>query len=252
MAVTPGVTVLIPTKNEAKNLPIILAALPDIVDEVIVIDGNSSDNTREVAENHPRVSKVVIQSGKGKGGALSLGMRHASREYVVNLDADGSMDPNEIPRFITELVKGADVVRGSRYLPTGGSSDLTTFRSSGNRMLTTTANLLYGVDWTDVTYGYAAFRKSALEQMDVFYFDSKVGSPVLSRGMSYGQGFEIECLIFCRSVRRGLIVVEVPSMETPRWHGASNLMAIPDGIRSLMAIGVERMRSRRLRLDELD
>lgn len=252
MATTPGVTVLIPTKNEAENLPLILEALPDIVDEVIVIDGNSSDGTRTVAEEHPRVTKVISQSGRGKGGALSLGMRHASREYVVNLDADGSMDPNEIPRFVAELDDGADVVRGSRYLPTGGSSDLTPFRSGGNRMLTGLANILYGVEWTDVTYGYAAFRKSALEQMDVFYFDSKVGSPMLSRGMSYGQGFEIECLIFCRSVRRGLVVVEVPSMETPRWHGASNLMAVPDGIRSLLAIGMERMRSRRLRLDQLD
>jgi hypothetical protein len=87
--------------------------------------------------------------------------------------------------------------------------------------------------------------------MDVFYFDNKVNSHAVGRRMSYGQGFEIECLIFCRSVRRGLKVVEVASIEEPRWDGASNLQAIPDGARSLGAILVERMRSRRLPHDDI-
>ena len=246
----PGVSVIIPARNEGRNLPLILDSLPEGIDEVIVIDGNSTDDTVAVAEVHPRVSKVVVQRAKGKGAALSLGLRVASHDYVVMIDADGSMDTEEIPAFVAALEAGADVVRGSRYLPAGGSEDLTPFRSFGNRVLTGLANVLFDVSWTDLAYGYAAFRKSALEQMDVFYYDSKIGSLPFSRGMSYGQGFEIESLIFCRSARRGLTVVEIPSIEASRWHGASNLKAIPDGFRALSAILVERARSRRIRLED--
>lgn len=243
-------SVIIPARNEAKNLPLILDALPDGIDEVIVIDGNSTDDTVAVANAHPRVSKVVVQRSKGKGAALSLGLRVASYDFVVMIDADGSMAANEIPAFVAALEAGADVVRGSRYLPSGGSEDLTPFRSLGNKALTGLANALFDVDWTDLAYGYAAFRKSALEQMDVFYYDSKVSSLPFSRGMSYGQGFEIESLIFCRSARRGLTVVEIPSVESARWHGASNLKAVPDGFRALSAILVERARSRRIRVED--
>lgn len=250
MSVKPGVSVVIPARNEAMNLPRILDALPDLVDEVIVIDGNSSDETVAVATSHPKVTRVVVQRSKGKGSALSLGLREATREYVVMIDADGSMATDEIPNFVAALEAGADVVRGSRYMPGGGSEDLTTFRSLGNKALTGLANVLHKVKWTDLAYGYAAFRKTALEQMDVFYYDSKVGGMPLSRGMSYGQGFEIESLIFCRSARRGLTVVEIPSVESARWNGASNLKAVPDGFRALSAILIERLRSRRLRIDD--
>lgn len=250
VSVKPGVSVVIPARNEAMNLPRILDALPSIVDEVIVIDGNSTDETVAVATAHPKVTTVVVQRSKGKGSALSLGLREATHEYVVMIDADGSMATDEIPNFVAALEAGADVVRGSRYMPGGGSEDLTAFRSFGNKALTGLANVLHKVKWTDLAYGYAAFRKSALEQMDVFYYDSKVGSMPLSRGMSYGQGFEIESLIFCRSARRGLTVVEIPSVESARWNGASNLKAVPDGFRALSAILIERLRSRRLRIDD--
>lgn len=248
---TAKVSVIIPTRNEESNLTRILEQLPAVVDEVIVVDGNSTDGTQTVAKNHPRVDKLLVQRAKGKGAALSLGMRHCSGDYIINLDADGSMSPAEIPLFIAALDLGADLARGSRYLPGAGSTDLTAFRSIGNKALTGIANVLFGQKWTDVTYGYAAFRRSHLEQMDVFYFDNKVNSHAVGRRMSYGQGFEIECLIFCRSVRRGLKVVEVASIEEPRWDGASNLQAIPDGARSLAAILVERMRSRRLPHDDI-
>lgn len=252
MDTSPGVSVIIPARNESQNLPRILDSLPELVDEVIVIVGNSTDDTVTVAQNHPRVDKTLIQRSKGKGAALSLGLRAASREYVVMIDADGSMNVDEISNFVQALESGADVVRGSRYMTGGGSEDLTAFRSFGNKSLTGLANILFKVDWTDLAYGYAAFRKSALEQMDVFYYDSKVGGIPLSRGMSYGQGFEIESLIFCRSARRGLRVIEIPSTEAARWNGSSNLKAIPDGFRALSAILVERARSRRLRVDQLE
>lgn len=246
----PGVSVIIPARNEGLNLPRILDSLPESIDEVIVIDGNSTDETVAVAEAHDRTSSVFVQRSKGKGAALSLGLRVATHEYVVMIDADGSMDVDEISSFVAALDAGADVVRGSRYLPSGGSEDLTAFRSFGNKLLTGLANTLFEVKWTDLAYGYAAFRRSALEQMDVFYYDSKVGGLPFSRGMSYGQGFEIESLIFCRSARRGLTVVEIPSIEASRWNGASNLKAIPDGFRALSAILIERARSRRIRLED--
>lgn len=135
VSIKSGVSVIIPARNEAENLPRILDSLPESVDEVIVIDGNSSDDTVGVARKHPRVNKTLVQRSKGKGAALSLGLREASREYVVMIDADGSMNVDEIPNFVAALDSGADVVRGSRYMHGGGSEDLTAFRSFGTGRL---------------------------------------------------------------------------------------------------------------------
>lgn len=240
-----GVCVVVPARNEAGHLARLIDSIPP-VDQIIVVDGHSTDETVLIAKTHERVSLVLEQQSRGKGAALSLGFQFAEHEYVVMLDSDGSMDPNEIPRLVEALRKGAHLARGSRYLPGGGSDDLTHFRSMGNRVLTGLANVLYGVQWTDLAYGYAAFRLSALSRLDVLHFDDKLPTRFgPSRGMAYGQGFEIESLIFCRSARRGLNVVEVPSHERSRWGGDSNLKAVPDGFRALTAILLERMRSRR-------
>lgn len=240
-----GVSVIVPARNEARHLARLIDAIPP-VDQIIVVDGHSVDGTARIAQEHERVSLVLKQQSRGKGSALSLGFQFAEHEYVVMLDSDGSMDPQELPRLVEGLRNGAHLARGSRYLPGGGSDDLTRFRSVGNRILTGLANALYGVHWTDLAYGYAAFRLSALSRLDVLHFDDKLPMRFgASRGMAYGQGFEIESLIFCRSARRGLVVVEVPSHERSRWGGDSNLKAVPDGIRALAAILLERMRSRR-------
>ena len=170
-----------------------------------------------------------------------MGFRSASGELIAMIDGDGSMDANEIPRFFDALIDGADVAKGTRY-GTGGSEDLTLFRDLGNRVLTRVVNSTFGVDWDDLAYGFAAFRKSAILRLNLDHLDDQ--HSILGH-KAYGQGFEIETLLFCRSSRLGLKVVEVPSVERARIAGASNLRAVRDGFRVCAAIVAERVRDPR-------
>lgn len=234
-----SVTLLIPAKNELASLPTVLADIPDYIDEVIVIDGHSDDGTFKYALKHPRVNKVVRQRSKGKGAALSAGFACATKDLVVIIDADGSMNLSELQLFL-EHFPGCGIAKGSRYLDGGGSSDLTAFRSMGNKILTSIANRFFDQNWTDMAYGYAVFDRTLLQGLALTNYDA-LGSMFSHK--AYGQGFEIETLMFCRAARRGIRLVEVPSYEKDRIAGASNLRAIRDGVRVLISLFVERARS---------
>jgi cellulose synthase/poly-beta-1,6-N-acetylglucosamine synthase-like glycosyltransferase len=96
----PTISVVIPTLNEAANLPHVLARLPSSVDEVVLVDGHSVDDTIEVARAIRADVRVILQSGRGKGNALACGFAAARGEIIVMLDADASNDPAEITRFV--------------------------------------------------------------------------------------------------------------------------------------------------------
>ena len=138
------VSVVIPTLNEAENLPHVFSKLPTDLHEVILVDGGSKDNTVDVARALYPGIRVVPQTGRGKGNALACGFAACTGDVIVMLDADGSADPAEIPRFVAALLDGADFAKGSRLLPGGGSADITPFRSAGNAMLTGVVNVLFG------------------------------------------------------------------------------------------------------------
>src|SRR2546422_4543851 len=102
----PRISVIIPTRNEAQNLPFVLPYIPPIVSEVILVDGHSTDDTIAVAQQLLPTIQVIEQVGKGKGDALRMGFAACTADIIVMLDADGSADPNEIPRFVEALVAG--------------------------------------------------------------------------------------------------------------------------------------------------
>lgn len=162
-----SVSVVMPTLNEAANLPHVFARLPAGLHEVIIVDGRSVDDTVEVAWRLRSDVKVVTQKHKGKGDAVACGIAAATGDVIALIDADGSTDPAEIPRFVAALVAGADFATGSRYLEGGGSDDLTWYRSMGCRVLSSIANLLFGTKYTDINYGYNVFRTSCLEVLRV-------------------------------------------------------------------------------------
>ncbi len=153
------------------------------------------------------------------------------------LDADGSTDPAEIPRFVAALTGGADFAKGSRFMPGAGSSDISRLRQMGNFWLNRIVNLLYGTRYTDLCYGYNAFRHDCL---DVMGLDPGRPGDVNSESMLWGDGFEVETLINVRIAKAGLRVAEVPSFERSRLSGASNLHAFSDGLRVLRTIHAER------------
>jgi glycosyltransferase involved in cell wall biosynthesis len=221
----PRVSVVVPTLNEAANLPHVFAELPEGLHEVIVVDGFSTDGTIEVAQGLRPDVRIVIQERRGKGNALACGFAAATGDIIVMLDADGSADPAEITAFVEALMNGADFAKGSRYLDGGGSSDITGLRSLGNRTLGGTVNLLYGTRYSDLCYGYNAFWRHCLPAMNVDC-----------------DGFEVETLINIRIARAGLRIAEVPSFERDRIHGESNLNTFRDGFRVLRTIMRERFR----------
>jgi len=245
--------VVLPCLNEEMNLSQVLGSLPASIDEVILVDGRSTDGSVDRAQRLRADIKIVHQCAKGKGLAMITGMLEASSDFVIFLDADGSMRGEEIPLFVGALLAGADLARGSRGLPGGGSSDFTWLRATGNRMLTIAVNLLYGVRWTDLAYGYFALRMDAVSRLDLSDLiaqakdaeSTRTGRRRMLRGLPYGHGFEIESLVFCRAARTGLIVKEIPSFEDKRRHGTSNLHAFRDGLRAGYAVIYERVSSRR-------
>jgi glycosyltransferase involved in cell wall biosynthesis len=223
------VTLVVPAMNEENNITWVLARLPGRVDEVVLVDGHSTDRTVQLARAARPDIVVVDQRGVGKGAALRTGFEAATGDLIVMMDADGSMEPAEITSFVTALERGYDFVKGSRRLPGGGSADLTAIRRLGNRALTSAVNVLFLVPFSDLCYGFVAFRRDRLDQLALT-----------------AQGFEFETEIAIHAVKAGLRIAEVPSVESSRRYGASNLHAIRDGNRVLRTIARERL-SRRIR-----
>jgi hypothetical protein len=224
------VSVVVPAMNEGQNIGQVLSRLPDGFHEVILVDGNSQDDTVEAARRAYPEIRVLTQSGRGKGDAFRTGFAAVTGNLVVMLDADGSADPAEIPRFVAALEAGADFAKGSRFLEGGGSADITPLRQAGNTVLSGTANLLHGTRFTDLCYGYNAFWVRCL--------------PFISLDVP---GFEVETLINLRIASAGMKITEVPSYEANRISGQSNLKTFRDGFRVLATILGEARRRRTIR-----
>ncbi|HSR85155.1 MAG TPA: glycosyltransferase family 2 protein [Streptosporangiaceae bacterium] len=230
LAIGPRVSVVIPAMNEARNLPYVFATMPQWVDEVVLVDGRSTDNTVAVAKKLWPSIKVVTQKGRGKGDALLAGFAASTGEIIVTMDADGSTHGGEIVRYVAALVAGADFAKGSRFACGAGSTDITWVRRYGNRILSGLVNLLFGSRYTDLCYGYNAI------------WTSHLGALALDC-----DGFEIETLLNIRAIVAGLRIHEVPSQELPRVHGVSNLRVITDGWRIIRLILREWALSRQAR-----
>jgi glycosyltransferase involved in cell wall biosynthesis len=227
------VSVVIPAKNEERNLPWVLERMPDLVDEIILVDGCSTDRTVAVARWLRPDIRVVTQAGRGKGDALRAGFDAAYGDFIVMIDADGSMDPGEIPACIAELHDrralgrsgSYELVKGSRFMHGGGTDDMSPVRRMGNSLLLRLVNALYSADFTDLCYGLIAFRRDQLDHLGL-----------------ESDGFEIETEIVVRGLKAGVRIGEVASFEKSRIHGESNLRTWRDGSRVLATLLKERLR----------
>lgn len=224
------VSLIIPTLNEAQNLAHVLPAVPDLVDELVIVDGGSTDGTLEAVRQLRPDARIIEELRRGKGIALQAGFAAAVGDILVIMDADGSMDPSDIPTFVAALNAGADVAKGSRFVQGGGSADLTPVRTLGNYVLTKAVRITFGGRYSDLCYGYMAFWRHVLPTFD--------GGAV---------GFEVETFLNVRTLAAGLRVVEIASFESPRIHGQSHLRTFSDGFRVLRTIARERRRVTRAR-----
>ncbi len=214
-----AISVVMPVLNEEASLPLVLRDLPDFLDEVIVVDGLSRDQSVEVARRIRPDCLVVLERKRGKGAAVKAGLSAARGDYVILLDADYSHDPHEIGRMIERLNEGYDLVHGSRFIPGGGSADLTRFRFVGNKLFVWITNLLHGTNYTDVLYGYLGFRREVFASL-----------PLVADSM------EIDADLRIIAHKAGLRTVEVPSFERRRYSGHSRLHVLRDGLRILWRI----------------
>jgi glycosyltransferase involved in cell wall biosynthesis len=213
------VSVVIPTLNEVLNIKEVFSKIPDFVDEIVVVDGNSTDGTGDEIKRLRKDVKLIVQKPTGKGAALRVGFEKATGDLIIIMDADGSHDPGEISALLEPVLDGYDVSKGSRLLPGGGSDDFTAFRKLGNGIFVTMVNRMYGANYTDLCYGYRAFKREALEKI-----------------CCRASGFEIETEQSIRIKKTGLKVKEVPSFEARRKNGNSNLNSFKDGWRILKII----------------
>ncbi len=222
------VSVVIAAMDEAVNLPIVLPKIPSWVHEVILVDGNSKDDTVAVAKRVMPSIRIIQQEGRGKGAALRTGVNNAIGDIVVLLDADGSTDPAEIPIYVSTLLAGADFAKGSRFLQGAGTTDMPRFRQFGNWCLVAMTNVFFGTHYSDITYGYNAFWRR-----DAHYLALDI------------DGWACEVVNNIRAAKHKLHIVEVASFEHERLGGEAKLRTFSAGWTILTAILRERFGAER-------
>lgn len=203
------ISLVIPTLNEEENLGLVLQSLPKEIEEIVVVDGHSSDKTVEVAKQWK--AKVLFDE-RGKGSALRKGMETVSGEIIIMMDADCSHVASEIPMLICGINAGYDICMGSRFIQGGGSEDITPIRRWGNKILVMLVNLLWHMNYSDLCYGYRAFRREIIPKLGL-----------------ESDGFGIEAEISIKAAKAKLKVLEVPSFEKHRFRGVGKLKVIRDG-----------------------
>ena len=211
------VAVIMPTYNERDNIEAtagrVRLAVPDA--DVLVVDDNSPDGTGEIADKvaaeDPHIHVLHRDQKAGLGAAYIAGFRWALEHgygVVVEMDADGSHQPEELPALLGALA-GADLVLGSRWVPGGTVRNWAKSRELLSRGGNTYARLMLGITLKDATGGYRAYRASTLRRI------------ALDEVESQGYCFQIDLAI--RALRAGLKVVEVPITFVERAHGSSKM-----------------------------
>jgi len=219
----PKTSVIICTLNEEQNIPHVLPKVPEWVDELLLVDGHSTDKTVEVAKKLRPDIRILYQPGKGKGDAMKYGIQQAIGDIIVTLDADGTTEPEEMPKFIKPLLNGFDFAKGSRFL-NRRPMRMPWHRLFGNRVLVNETNLIFGTRYTDLCSGYNAFWKKAWERIN------------------FPDEFGYEPLITLRARKAGLKIIEIPCSDKGRVSGSSKLPNWRQGWGAFKAILKERFR----------
>lgn len=213
MASAPYVSVVIPTWNEEGNIGRVIPAIKRVLSgytyEIIVVDRHSKDRTATIAK---KLGAKMLYDDIGKGSALIKGLMGAKGKLLISMDADLSNEPKELKLLIAGIETGYDICMGSRFIIGGGSDDMPLVRRFGNKVFILLVNLLFGSNYTDLCYGYRSFRRGSLQKLGL-----------------REKGFGIETEINIKAIKKGLKVLEVPSMEKKRGEGVGKLNTFRDG-----------------------
>ncbi len=220
----PTISVVICAFNEEKSLPYVLPKIPNWVDEILLIDGHSTDHTVTEAQKVMPKIQVLFQPNRGKGDALRYGFKHATKDIVVTLDADGATDPLEMNRFIKSLLNGYDFAKGSRFLSIL-PNDKPSHRIFGNLLIAAIFNTLYAARYTDLCSGYNAFWKRTIAK---FNFQSN-------------DCFEDEPLLIAKVKKAKLKIAEIGHADLGRIGGESKSPSWRQGFKAIKTITRERI-----------
>ena len=202
------ISVVIPTRNEEGMIKEIIEGCRPYADELLVVDGHSSDKTREIAE--AAGVKVILDNGKGKGAALRYAATVVTGDIIVFIDADGSHDPRDIPKLVEPIIKGeADHVSGSRLI--GGSSELhggfdECFRLMGSSFITACINWRFKVILSESQNGFRAIKTDVIRQLGL---EENITT--------------IEQEMIMKTLKKGFRMAEVPTHEHKRKMGYSKI-----------------------------
>ncbi|WP_290901180.1 S-layer glycoprotein N-glycosyltransferase AglJ [Ferroglobus sp.] len=210
------VTVIIPTLNEEESIGEIVEKFVGMGYEVFVIDGNSTDKTREIAKE--KGAKVVVQSGKGKGQAVKEAFQLVDSDVVVLIDGDGTYLPEEVEKLLEPIRRDvADHVAGNR-LENFEKGAFTRLNLLGNKILNLFFRLFYGVELYDILTGYRAMKKEVYKSFEL-----------------EKTGFEIEAEMTVETIANGFRILEVPITYKKR-KGRTKLRPIKDGVRIALTL----------------
>jgi glycosyltransferase involved in cell wall biosynthesis len=205
---SPSISIVIPALNEEATIKDVIEKCKKYAQEIIVMDGHSTDNTRGVAE--VAGATVILDNGKGKGAAIREAVRHVTKDLIVFIDADGSHDADDIPGLVDPIIRGvADHVSGSRLI--GGSSELhggfdEFFRLAGSAFITACINYRFGVRLSESQNGFRAIRTDVIKELDL---EENITT--------------IEQEMIIKTIRKGFRLTEVPTHEYKRVAGYSKI-----------------------------
>jgi dolichol-phosphate mannosyltransferase len=202
------VSIVIPTLNEEYTIQDMIERCRPYADEILVVDGHSTDRTRKIAEEAG--IRVILDNKKGKGEALRRSIKFVTGDVIVFIDADGSHDPSDIPKLIEPIVRGqADHVSASRLI--GGSSELhggfdEFFRLTGSSFITACINWRFKVRLSESQNGFRAIKRDVIERLE------------LKENIT-----TIEQEMIMKTLKKGFRMAEIPSHEHKRKMGYSKI-----------------------------
>lgn len=212
------ISVVIPTLNEVSTIKMVLDSLPkDIISEVLVVDGGSTDGTAELVKSlgYP----IYEEEGRGFGAAFATGARKATGDVVIFMNSDYSHDADDISKFLEKINEGYDMVMASRYMQDGGSEDDDWLHFIGNRIITFAANLVHGANFSDILYFYLAAKKDIFDKVK-----------------TTAEGFEYCIELPIKAHKAGFKIVQIPSFERKRAGGQAKVSAFKHGSKIFFSI----------------
>lgn len=217
-------TLMVVAQNEAEGMRIIMPQVrPGWVDQVLLVDGNSTDDTVEYARSMGY--DICVQQQKGLRAAYREAWPHIKGDYVITFSPDGNSPPEYIPQLISKINEGYDMVIGSRYFEDATSEDDDIVTAFGNWLFTNTINLLHNGHYTDAMTIYRIYRKELFYQLGLHLDETyerfekicftKIG---------------VEPILSARAAKAGLKTADIACPEPPRIGGERKLQVVRWGL----------------------